>query len=220
MIALELISEEIPSLTVEQTGKDAFNMLGEYYVKHLPVLDDDKLVGIICEEDIFNHSLYDPIGTYHLELLRTYSVRPSDHIFTIIRVMGENRLTVVPVVDEDGKYVGLVSQNDLLAYFSQTNSFAVPGAIIVLAMQKSDYSLATLVRIAEQEDLHVISAVITSPPSEQVLAVTLKFSSQNISAVAASYERHGYTIREAYSETEYHDNTKERYDALMRFLEV
>ena len=60
MTAKNLIAHDIPALTVDQTGRDAFHMLNDYHVKHLPVLEDGHLVGILSEEDVFNHKLYDP----------------------------------------------------------------------------------------------------------------------------------------------------------------
>ena len=152
MTAKSLIALDIPSLSVNQTGRDAFHLLSDYHVKHLPVVDDGKLVGLLSEEDIFNHKLYDPISSYDLSQMRRFAVRENEHIFEVMRVMGEHRLTVIPVIDDEGNYVGLVSQNDLLRFFANTASFTESGAVLVLEMPRRDYSLATITRIVEAED--------------------------------------------------------------------
>lgn len=101
MTAKSLIALDIPALSAEQSGRDAFHLLSDYHVKHLPVVDEGKLTGLLSEEDIFNHKLYDPISSYDLSLLRHFAVLEDEHVFEVIRVMGDNRLTVIPVVDKE-----------------------------------------------------------------------------------------------------------------------
>ncbi|MBL7776141.1 MAG: CBS domain-containing protein, partial [Saprospiraceae bacterium] len=78
MTAETIIAYDIPALSLEQTGRDAFHALNDHHVKHLPVVDDQRLVGIISEEDIFNHKLYEPIGEYNFSMMRRFAVRNTD----------------------------------------------------------------------------------------------------------------------------------------------
>jgi len=220
MTAHSLIALDIPSLSVEQTGREAFHLLSDFHVKHLPVVDDGKLVGLLSEEDIFNHKLSDPIGSFDLSHLRRFAVREDEHVFEVMRVMGDHRLTVIPVVDEEGNYLGLISQNDLLRYFANTASFVESGAVLVLEMPRRDYSLATITRIVEEEDVKVLNAFVTSSPDPENVEVTLKLDRHDLSRVIASLERHGYEVKEMFGELEYADEMQERYDSLMNYLNM
>jgi len=220
MTAKSLIALDIPSLSVEQTGRDAFHLLSDYHVKHLPVVDDGKLVGLLSEEDIFNHKLYDPISSYDLSLMRRFAVRENEHIFEVMRVMGEHRLTVIPVIDDEGNYVGLVSQNDLLRFFANTASFTESGAVLVLEMPRRDYSLATITRIVEAEDVKVLNSFVTSAPDPEDVEVTLKLNRHDLGRVISSLERHGYEVKEIFGELEHSDGMRERYESLMNYLNV
>jgi len=220
MTAESLIAYDIPPLTTEQTGKDAFHALNDHHVKHLPVVNGAQLVGILSEEDIFNHKLYEPIGEYDFSLLRRFAVRNADHVFEVMRIMGENRLTVVPVVDETGQYLGLITQNDLLRYFANSVSFSEPGGILVLEMNRRDYSLGTIARIVEDEDAKVLSAFITSGADAELIEVTLKINRHELGRVVASLERHEYDVKESFAELEYAGSLQERYDSLMNYLNI
>lgn len=220
MTAKSLIALDIPSLSVNQTGRDAFHLLSDYHVKHLPVVDDGKLVGLLSEEDIFNHKLYDPIGSYDLSQMRLFAVRENEHIFEVMRVMGEHRLTVIPVIDDEGNYVGLVSQNDLLRFFANTASFTESGAVLVLEMPRRDYSLATITRIVEAEDVKVLNSFVTSAPDPEDVEVTLKLNRHDLGRVISSLERHGYEVKEIFGELEHADGMRERYESLMNYLNV
>ena len=220
MTAKSLIALDIPSLSVNQTGRDAFHLLSDYHVKHLPVVDDGKLVGLLSEEDIFNHKLYDPISSYDLSQMRRFAVRENEHIFEVMRVMGEHRLTVIPVIDDEGNYVGLVSQNDLLRFFANTASFTESGAVLVLEMPRRDYSLATITRIVEAEDVKVLNSFVTSAPDPEDVEVTLKLNRHDLGRVISSLERHGYEVKEMFGELEHADEMRERYESLMNYLNV
>ena len=220
MTAESLIAYDIPALSTEQTGRDAFHALNDHHVKHLPVVDGKRLVGILSEEDIFNHKLYEAIGEYHLSLPGRFAVRNTDHIFEVMRIMGDNRLTVIPVTDERGNYLGLITQNDLLRYFAGSASFTEPGGVLVLEMSRRDYSLGTIARIIEEEDAKILNAFVTSGADAEILELTVKINRQELSRIVASLERFEYHVKESFAELDYSDSLQERYDSLMNYLNV
>ncbi len=221
MTAQMLMAQNIPPLTVEQTGKDAFHALNDHHVRHLPVVQEGRLVGILSEEDIFNHKLYEPIGQYEFSQMRRFHVRHDEHVFDVMRTMGENRLTVIPVVDNEDKYLGLITLSDLLRFFAQTASLTEPGSVIVLEMHRRDYSLALLARIVEEENTKILAAFVTSPPGDhELIEVTLKLSTQNLSRVLAALNRYEYHVKHSFTESDYTDALRERYDSLMTYLNV
>lgn len=220
MTAHNLIAYDIPALTVDQTGRDAFHMLNDYHVKHLPVLDEGRLVGILSEEDVFNHKLYEPISSYDFSLLRRFAVTENEHIFEVMRVMGDNRLTVIPITDADGIYLGLISQNDLLRYFANTASFTEPGAVMVLEMNRRDYSLGTIAQIIESEDVQVLSTFVTSTDDPDNVELTVKVNRHDISRAIASLERHEYEVKHTFSNLDHSNVMSERYESLMNYLNI
>jgi signal-transduction protein with cAMP-binding, CBS, and nucleotidyltransferase domain len=220
MTAKTLIEHDIPALSLQQTGRDAFHLLGEYHVKHLPVVQEGKLVGILSEEDVFNHKLYDPISEYDFSLMRRAAILEDEHIFEVMRMMGELRLTVLPVIDTEGNYRGLISQNDLLRYFAQTASFTEQGAVLVLQMPRRDYSLSNISHLVEDENVKILSAFVTSAPNPEYIELTLKLDRTDLSRVISSLERHDYDVKETFGELERSDFLRERYDALMHYLNL
>jgi len=220
MTANNLIAHDIPALTVEQTGRDAFHFLNDFHVKHLPVIDGKRLVGILSEEEIFNHKLYEPISEYDFSLLRRFAVHATDHLFEVMRIMGDNRLTVIPVVDAEENYLGLIAQNDLLRFFANSASFAEYGAVLVLEMQPRDYSLATIARIIEEADTKILNAFVTSLPGAEMLELTLKLNRHDLGRVINGLERYEYSVKETYSETDHNETLRDRYESLLKYLNV
>lgn len=220
MTAFELIAHDLPALKVEQTGRDAFHLLNDHHVKHLPVLEGNQLVGIISEEDIFTHKLYEPVSEYDFSMLRSFSVRADEHIFEVIRVMGEHRLTVVPVADAEGKYLGAISQNTLLRAFSGSTTFSMPGGVIIFELNRRDYSLAAIARIVEEESAQILTSMVTSAPDAELLEVTIKINRDDATRIIAALERRGFHIKHTFANDAYGDTLKERYDSLMNYLSI
>ncbi len=220
MTANELIARDIPALLATQTGKDAFYLLGEHHIKHLPVVQDGRLLGVISEEDIFNHKIYDPVGAYDFSMIRRFAVRENEHFFEVIRILADNRLTAIPVVDEQGNYLGLITQTELIRALAHTVSVAEEGAILLLDIPYRDYDLSTIARIIEEEDVKILGAFVSSSQDSAALELTLKLNRTDIGGVIAALERRGYAIRSTYSEREHTDALRARYDALMSYLNV
>ena len=114
----------------------------------------------------------------------------------------------------------MVDQNELLRYFAQSASFSEPGAVIVLHMPRRDYSMSTIARIVEDENVKILSAFVTSKQDPDNLELTLKLDRSDLAAVISSLERHEYKVMETFGELERSDHIKDRYDALMHYLNL
>lgn len=219
MTAQQLISNSIIPLRTSETGDTALGIMNDFYVRHLPIVNDKQLLGLISEEDILEHDAHEPVGSYQLSLIRPY-VQYNDHLYEILRLISEYRLTLIPVVDEEENYIGLVTLEDVLQYFSKTASFSEPGSIIVLEMSRLDYQLSQIAQIVESENAAVLSSFITTSLESTRVDVTLKINRQNILNILATFERYDYEIKASFNENEYIDSLRDRYDSLMAYLSV
>lgn len=219
MIAETLISTAIIPLQTSDTGDVALEMMSEFYVRHLPIVNNRELLGVLSEDDVLNFDVNEAIGSYSLSLHRPY-VHSRDHIYEVMRIVADQDLSVVPVVDEENNYLGVVTLDDLLRYFARTVSFADAGCIIVLELSRRDYSMTEIARIVESEGASILSSFISSYPDSERIDVTLKINRQQIHNILATFERFKYEIKASFNEAEYLDSLKERYEGLMSYLNV
>jgi CBS-domain-containing membrane protein len=219
MIARELISAEIVPLRTSNTGEDALAMMDDFHIRHLPIVNDKQLLGLISEDEIFEFDTDEPVGSYTLKMSHPY-VHDTDHIYDIMRLLNEYRLTVIPVVDNDNNFLGVVSLHDLLNYFAQSASFSEPGSVVVLTVNKRNYSLSQIARIVESEGAVILNSFITSMPDSTELEITLKINRPDIAHIIATFHRFDYEIKATFSESEYMDSLQEHYDSLMSYLNV
>ena len=221
MIAKNLLSHHIIPLRTSDTGAEALGIMNDFYIRHIPIVNDKQLLGLISEDDILNHDIEEAVGSYQLSMAKPY-VSENDHLYDVLKILSEYQLTVVPVVDEESNYKGLISQDDLVKYFANTGSFTEPGSIIVLEMEKRDYSLAEISRIVEGEGGAVLSTFITSSLDSSKIDVTVKINKQDhiLQNIMATFDRFSYQIKASFQEADYFDGLQERYDSLMNYLNV
>ena len=220
MIAKNLISRTIPPLKPSDTGRKAMQWMSELHLQHLPVLKDGEYVGIISEYEILDandadSTLHDFQFTHNRPFVREY-----DHIFDVLKATNRHRLSVMPVLDNNDKYKGLITMSNLVDFFAATNSMTEPGGIIVLSMKQYDYALSEIARIVESNDARILSLYVSSFPEMGSIEVTLKVNRSDLAGIISTLERYEYQIKASYQETNYLDDAKNRIDELFNYLDI
>ena len=194
-------------------------MMSIYRVGDMPVVDDGKLLGLVSEEEISSVDTETLISTFRLNQSYIF-VSEEDHVFDILGKLAENRISVIPVLDREEKYLGLITQEQLITYYANTYAFKERGSIIVIKTNKSDYSLSEITRVIEMEGAVIMSSFTTTDQTTSNLLVTLKINQQEISSIITALERYEYDIHATFSEDTYTSDLKTRYDLLMTYLNV
>lgn len=220
MTARQIVSDLLPVATPNDTVKRVLDWMHSFHIGHLPVVENSKLVGVISEEELLNSLSFATVLSDIKMSQNKAFVHDNDHLYEVVKAAVQKKLTVIPVVDSNDNWVGSITLEALLQHLAESGSLTETGSIVVLEMQRNDYSLGTIARITEAEGVHILSSYITSKPEENVVELTLKLDSTEIQRVVATYERFGYIVKNAFDESDYMDSLQTRYDALMSYLEV
>ena len=221
MIARDLINDSYSPLKTSDSGAQALALMDEYRVSHLPIVNNTSFLGTISDTDIFNLNIPDdPLGNHNLSLNSAF-VKENQPIYEVIQLFAELKLTLMPVLDENEDYLGVITLANLVHQLAGITSIDSQGSIIVLEINDKDYSLAELAQIVESNDAKVLSSYITSNPDSTKLEVTLKISKLEISSILQTFNRYDYTVKASYSNQDaYSETIKERFDSLMNYLNI
>ncbi len=220
MFAGELISDTIPPLKTSDTVQKVFDRMAEFRVNHLPIVNNKQILGLVAEDDLIEVTDYStPIGGLSLSL-NNYYVFDSQHIYDVIRLFSEQRLSVVPVLDQNKDYLGLVSINSLVEYFATITSVKQPGGIIILEIDHRNNSLSHISQIVESDNAQILSSYLKSFPDSTKLELTLKLNRTDISTIIASFLRYDYIVKATFNDIKTDDGTQDRYDQFMNYLDI
>lgn len=118
----EIMTADVITTTSDIDVVYAFEKLMKHKISSLPVVEGDKLIGIITATDVGHNLILDKyeLGTSVEEIMikSVITVSPEDTLETVIKVMKESVsssgiLNQLPVV-EDGKLVGIISDGDII----------------------------------------------------------------------------------------------------------
>ena len=220
MIAAELISDEIPPLKVTDTPTKALNWMDEFKVAHLPVISNSKYIGLISDTDILdleNPEL--PFEKQNISFIRPM-VNESVHIYDVMKLIAEMNLTVIPILDEEERYLGATNVAHLMKLIVGTASINEPGSVIILEMAWNDYALSEIAKIVESNDAKILSCYITSASESTKMEVTLKINKQDLGGILQTFNRYDYTVTASFQEGRSDGGIKDRFDSLMNFLNI
>jgi len=217
--AQTLVNPDLPALTAQDDPVNALNLMDQFRVAHLPVVENGKFRGVISETELLSIDRIASEKENAMKLVEV-SVPPEEHILEILKVASEHHLTIIPVVDVEKKYMGAITLEKLVDSLSQYQSVNDPGAIVVLEINENDYHLSQIARIVEENDARILSLSVNTSPGSGKMELHLKINKEDINPILQSFERFGYNITASYQEPEYTEDMRTRYDELMRYLNI
>jgi acetoin utilization protein AcuB len=218
MLTRDLISNAIPYLHKDDKVFHALQLMNDYHVAHLPVVENDNYLGIISEELLLQSD--DESTLNQLPITDgTTSVQGSDHFLKAIQTAVTNKLSVVPVVQEK-QLLGIVTYNDLLRNASQFMSLNEPGGLIVLEMDTKNYSFTEINRIVESNDAQITQLNTSTDPETGIAHVTIRVSKVEVSDIIGTFQRYEYNVKYYFGEELFENELRTNYDNLMNYLEI
>lgn len=221
MLAKELLSDTVPCLRTSDTATKALQWMEIFRISHLPIVNNKELLGVISDTDIYDLNTTDePVGNHELSLIKPY-VFFNQHIYEVLELISKQKLTMVPVLNFNKEYMGLIVLQDIVREFANISALQNPGGIIVLELNDHDYTLSQIANIVESNDAKILSLYVSSTNSPNKLYVTLKLNRTELTDVIATFERFGYKIKASFMENEEMDTFyDERYEAFLRYLNI
>ena len=221
MTVVDLLSDVVPAIHKTDTGTNALNWMDVFKVSHLPVVDGSEYLGLVSEREIYDMSNPDEAICSQIHVMARPFVRDNQHIIEAMQPLAENGLSVLPVLDVEDKYLGVITLPDLSHEIAIMISGSSRGAIIVLELNIRDYSLSEISQIVEGNDTKIMSLYVDNGSNPDVLFVTLKLNRTDISPVIQTFERYNYKIVQVFSnDRDYDSMLEDRYNSFMKFLSI
>ncbi|PIP54432.1 MAG: hypothetical protein COX07_05430 [Bacteroidetes bacterium CG23_combo_of_CG06-09_8_20_14_all_32_9] len=221
MHAKDLISDLVPSLKTSDTGIQALNWMEVFRISHLPIVNNKEFLGLISDSDIYDLNMAEePIGNHRLSLFSPY-VTEYQHIYEVVELVAQLKLTVIPVLNEKKEYLGLITLHDLLQGFAKVTAVDKHGTIIILEINVNDYSLSEITQIVESENAKILSLYVSDSETSMKMDVTIKLNTSDASRILQSFYRYNYIVKASYMEDNDLDNLyHNRFDEFMRYLNI
>jgi acetoin utilization protein AcuB len=215
----ELISSTIPTLNLEDRVAQALELMSEFHVSQLPVVANEKYLGLVFEEDLMNvdeNAILKTIDTHFSKV----AVNANTHFIESVQTVNDYNLSIVPVIDKENEFIGVIPGDTLLRELGKITGASEPGGVIVLEMEQRNFSFSELSKLVETNDAQITQLNTYWDTNSSPFLVTLKINKFEISDIVATFQRYEYQVKYYFGEELYVNELKSNYDHLMNYLNI
>ncbi|MGV3763390.1 CBS domain-containing protein [Parapedobacter sp.] len=216
----QVITDRNYAVTPTDSKRFVLDKMADLRLAQLPVLKDDAFLGLVSYASLSGREHMDD----RLEQLGvTYQqvhLFDTQHIYDAVLFFQLHPIDLLPVLDEGHAYLGALTPLEVIDALGQTMSVNHPGGIIILEMGNRDNALSHIAHIVEAENTQILSSYVRMFADSSRLEVTIKVNTADISSIVAAFLRHDYTVKSTYNDENSRDNSRDRYEQLMNYINM
>ncbi|MEN9949748.1 MAG: hypothetical protein RLY85_500 [Bacteroidota bacterium] len=214
-----LLDHDFQVLNVHDTVAQAIETMEAEQVFTLPVLDGQQFLGVVELDDLESASLQDELETLQPLFLKV-SVRTGDHFIQALRLRSKYQLDIVPVLNEQQEWEGVIESARLLDQASQLLGAEETGSMLVLGMSRTDYAPGEINRLVESNDATIMNMNAVTDPASGMLQVMIRINKEDISGIIATFQRYEYKVLYHYGEEAFDNSLQNNLEHLFNYLNI
>ena len=193
------------TITKQTSIYDARRMMEEHNVRRLPVLDGDRLVGIVSKSDIMK-AAFPNLSSYSLHELNSLlsrkdvseimtkhplTVSPDTPIEVAAKLMRKYKIASLPVL-KAGTLVGIITESDLFDAFIEVMGGNIRGSRIILSLEDKPGALANVTHVISMHGANILSVVTSRRPMDDgKFRIFIKIDQKDASGIVEELEEIG-----------------------------
>lgn len=209
LLVRDSMTREVETLTPETTAAEALALCRDRRIRHLPVVEDGRLVGIVSDRSLraATPALGDPSRAEALQSIRVEDVmtrdvsiaHPDDPIEQAANEMREKRIGCLPVVEHE-EMVGIITTSDVMEALTYLVGAHEPGSRMEISVPDRPGTLAGAAGVFGMCGINIVSVVMGArneatpegAPDERL--VVFRVDTIDTNEVAEQLENAGYTV--------------------------
>ena len=208
MLVEDVMQAAVITITPKTSLPEAMRLVRHRGIRHLPVVEDDRLVGIVSDRDLKqamaspataleSHELRYLLDAVTVEEIMTRAVVTVGRMFPVeeaARLMVTEKISALPVT-ERGKLIGIVTETDVLELFVKGMGAGQPSSRIDVRLDRNSTALAELVHAVEDASVEICS-IMTLGDRTGGKDVVIRVGSIDPRPAVANLQRRGYAVRD------------------------
>lgn len=220
MLTSALINHNIPRLQLQDSVAKAKQLINDYKLTHLPVVSGTIFLGLISEDDLLDvEEEKIPIDMIQQNITSGFLYNDV-HFLNAVNFCNQFESNIVPIVNRSNEFIGIITSIDLLKTMGDFAGANEIGGLIILEMERSQFSISEISRIAESNDCTILHLNTIVNPVSGILSVTLHLNRKEIASLVSAFERYEYEVKYHFGDEYYEDKTDINYKNLMNYLNL
>lgn len=186
---------------------EALNIMKKNKIRHLPVVDKGRLVGLITERDLLTvtPSPATTLSVFEMNYLLSkmvvkdvmktnpITVGPDCTIEEASLIMREHKIGSLPVVEDDG-LAGIITQTDILDALIRIFGLRKAGTRLVLEVSDRIGALADILAVVREHQINVIGVACREKENQRV-QIMLRLSTVEPESLVHDLQKQGFEVK-------------------------
>ncbi|OGQ01203.1 MAG: hypothetical protein A2Z51_05010 [Deltaproteobacteria bacterium RBG_19FT_COMBO_52_11] len=210
MLVRKKMKKDLITITKDDRMTTAKKILREKNIRHLPVVDGKKLIGLVSNMDIRKaeaspatsleirelHYLLDKLTVGEIMTRNVITISPDISVEEATTLLHDNKIGCLPVV-EDGNLVGILTENDVMEILIEVMGMKEKGSRIEILVEDKPGALADMTRIIKEHNVNIISVVTDTAEEIGKRLVVFKLKTFYFEPIKKALEASGYPVQYA-----------------------
>lgn len=218
MSITDFIINDIKPISETESIGDVQAIFSQTTHSHVPIHRDNIYVGCLAENDTHCYDANCVISDYN-HAYEQFFVRYETNWLDILETFAQNSTNIMPVLDENGRYIGYYELEDVMNFFNNTPFIREPGSVVIIEKGVLDYSFSEISQIVESNEGKIWGGFISKIEND-VAQISIKIGRANFNDILAAFRRYSYNIISSHQEDTFIKDLRERSKYLEKYLNI
>jgi acetoin utilization protein AcuB len=170
----EWMARKLITIDKETTIQDAISLMKKHSIRHLPVLEGGRLIGLVTDGDmrqVFVASLIEELDIDDVMIKDPITVTADTEIEDAAKIIYYNKIGALPVVDERYQAIGIVTVADIMAAFIELMGVLKSSSRIDIILGNNPEAFEEVSRIIRSNGGEIISVGMSPQSDEKKMSI-------------------------------------------------
>jgi len=185
------------TVTKDQTIQECVDLMKEHSIRHLPVVENKKLSGLVTESNlrqVFLASMIEDLKLEDVMIRDPITVTPDTEIEDAAKLIYHNKIGGLPVIDNDDQVVGIITVADLVAAFIELMGLLRSSSRIDVILGEGPEAFETVSRLIRSRGGEIISVGISGHRLRRERIYFFRLKKRNVQHIVEALEKAGFEV--------------------------
>lgn len=218
MLVNNYISKDFIPPKSNQNISHGLAITNEFGLTHIPLFEGLNFIGNIPKETLEESGPEEKLSGLK-DFLEFFYITENSSLLDAVQKFHNHDTNILPVINDEKQYLGFLMMDDVISGLSAMPFILEPGAIMVIEVSQKQFSISEIAKIAESNNARIIGLFVTQYLDERI-QITIKLIAESLASVSETFERFGYIVVYKFFNDEKEDLYKDRFEQLMKFLDI
>ena len=185
------------TVTRDQKLQDCVDLMKKHSIRHLPVVVNQKLIGLVTESDlreVFLASLIEDLTIEGVMISEPMTVTPDTEIEDAAKLIYYHKIGGLPVVDDYGQVVGIITVADLVEVFIELMGVLKSSSRIDVILGEEPEAFERVSGLIRNEGGEIISVGISGHRLRRKRIYFFRLKKCNVKHITSTLEEAGFNV--------------------------